>query len=93
MTFRFVKNVVRLLVQFLYSTVTFVLVSVISCVCAGAAIASLRDINEDRLCYDESLLRDDWLWTGTQYPHYHNLSHLSHLSHLPARCITYSLCL
>ena len=27
-------------------------------------LASLQDINEDRLCYDESLLRDDWLWTG-----------------------------
>lgn len=26
--------------------------------------ASLSDINEDRLCYDESLLRDDWLWTA-----------------------------
>jgi len=33
------------------------------CVCVGL-LASLSDINEDRLCYDESLIRDDWLWTG-----------------------------
>jgi len=35
-----------------------------NCVRACLLEAIMSDINEDRLCYEESLLRDDWLWTG-----------------------------
>jgi hypothetical protein len=33
-------------------------------VCVFVAEAASNEINEDRLCYDESLQRDVWIWTG-----------------------------
>jgi len=35
-----------------------------ACVCVVCVVAVPNEINEDRLCHDHSLQRDEWPWIG-----------------------------